>query len=139
MQLQIKALVAASMIAVACIGSANAKGVTAPEDLDDVDCSQQQDSMIGMKVCAARKLDEAEKQLAANRKKALKAADKAARNALTKLFKASDVYTEALCTAEAQSSEGGSIYSLVYGMCRIGETERQIKVLDGMVNRPEGS
>jgi uncharacterized protein YecT (DUF1311 family) len=128
--------VALAALMAACVGVSAAP----PSDqFSDVDCSKEQESMMGMKVCAGRELAKTEKELKAQRQKMLKAADKDMRKSLSKWFKASDAYADATCEVEGQRFAGGSMQGLATGMCLNGEYGRQLKELKDLENRPEGS
>lgn len=132
-----------ALFALALAGGAQAAATTAarPEagTSDDVDCSREQMSTVGMRVCASRDLERAEQELKATRQKLRKASDPGTRKALDALFKASDTYTDALCEAKTKSGEGGTLHGVALGMCLTGETRRQNQVLLDLLNRPEGS
>lgn len=104
----------------------------------DIDCTQSQDSMLGMKVCANRALVKTEKTLKIKHAALLKHVDKQQRKAANSFIKASATYATALCTMEDEAFNGGSMQTLVHAACLDAEYQRQIKLVDEYVNRPEG-
>ncbi len=134
-----KVLVTAA-IAVWCAGSMmTASAAPESDQFSDVDCSKEQDTTIGMKVCAGRELAKTERALKAQQQKMLKTADKSMRKSLNKWFKASDVYADAMCDAKGQNYAGGSMQSLVISFCLNSEYGRQLKELKDSEDKSEGS
>ena len=135
-----KRVLATTLIAACCAGGAMTVSAAPQSDkFSDIDCAKEQESMLGMKVCAGRELAKTEKELKAQRQKMLKAADKDMRKSMNKWFKAGDVYADATCEVEGQRYAGGSMQGLVIGVCLNGEYGRQLKELKDLENRPEGS
>ncbi|MBB6579576.1 uncharacterized protein YecT (DUF1311 family) [Comamonas odontotermitis] len=130
-----KNLLAIAVLIAAVSGVSHAKD----DQFADIDCSKDQDSTLGMKVCAAKELDKTKQALKAKRAEMLKKVGKEQRKAANSYIKASDAYATALCSFEDEAYHGGTIQSLVHGMCLDGEYQRQIKVIDEYMNRPEGS
>ena len=121
-------------------GSMHAFAAPAKNDqFADIDCTKDQESTLGMKVCAGRELEKTQKALKAQRQKLMKAADKDMRKVLAKWFKSADTYADAKCAVEGQRFAGGTMETLAYGGCLIGEYDRQLKELVELENRPEGS
>ena len=87
-----KRVLATTLIAACCAGGAMTVSAAPQSDqFSDIDCAKEQESMLGMKVCAGRELAKTEKELKAQRQKMLKAADKDMRKSMNKWFKAGDV------------------------------------------------
>ncbi len=139
----LKTSLLSALFALALAGGAQAAAATAAKaeagTSDEVDCSREQTSTVGMRICASRDLERAEQELKATRQKLRKASDPGTRKALDALFKASDTYTDALCEAKTKSGEGGTLHGVALGMCLAGETRRQNQELLDLLNRPEGS
>ena len=92
-----KRVLATTLIAACCAGGVTTVSAAPQSDqFSDIDCSKEQESMLGMKVCAGRELAKTEKELKAQRQKMLKAADKDMRKSMNKWFKASDAYADAI-------------------------------------------
>ena len=133
-----KKIVVMSVLAI-CGVSASMNAVAEEDQFADIDCSTEQMSMLGMKVCAGRELEKTEKQLAAQRAKLLKTAEGNMKKGMTAWFKASDALVEAKCEVEGLRYEGGSMQTLVEGVCRDAEYKAELKALEEYENRPEGS
>ena len=133
-----KKMVAISLLAV-CSAGMSINAMAKEDQFADVDCSKEQESMLGMKVCAGRELQKTEKLLEAQRSKFLKSADGNMKKAMRTWFKAADALTEAKCEVEGLRYEGGSMQTLVEGTCRDSEYKDQLKALKEYENRPEGS
>lgn len=97
----LKTSLLSALFALALAGGAQAAAATAAKaeagTSDEVDCSREQTSTVGMRICASSDLERAEQELKATRQKLRKASDPGTRKALDALFKASDTYTDALC------------------------------------------
>jgi len=128
-----------ALIAACCAAGATAATAASPSNpSSDIDCTQTQESMQGMKVCAGRELAKTDKALKAQRQQMLKAAAPDMRTALEKWFKAGDAYASALCAVEGQRYAGGSMQGFAVGVCLNGEYGRQLKELHERQHRPEG-
>lgn len=130
-----KKILSIAVLAMAVHGASYAKD----DQFADIDCSKDQDSTLGMKVCAGRQLEKTQKQLKAKRNEMLKKVGKEQRKAANSFIKASDAYATSLCSFEDEAYHGGTIQTLVHGMCLDNEYQRQIKLIDEYMNRPEGS
>jgi len=133
-----KRAVVTAFITACCAGSAMAAPASQTDQFSDIDCAKDQESTLGMKVCAGRELEKTEKELKAQKQKMLQTADKDMRKSMTKWFKAGDAYAQATCEVEGQLYAGGSMQGLVIGVCLNSEYGRQLKQLKALEDRPEG-
>jgi uncharacterized protein YecT (DUF1311 family) len=129
-----------AVVTACCVGGVMVASAAAsePDQFPDIDCSKEQETTLGIKVCSGRELAKTEKELKAQRQKLLNAADKDMRNTMSKWFKASDNYADAMCQVEGQYYAGGSMQGLVVSVCLNNEYGRQLKELNDLENRPEG-
>ncbi|WFF83419.1 lysozyme inhibitor LprI family protein [Delftia tsuruhatensis] len=111
--------------------------MAAEDQFADIDCTKDQQSMIGMKVCAGRNLEATEKTLKTRKADYLRKANKTDHKQINKFFKAAEAYSDALCDLEGRKYAGGSMQSLVVGVCLDGQYQDQIKTIEGLMKSPE--
>lgn len=133
-----KKIVAISALAI-CSAGLSISAMAKEDQFADIDCSKEQMSTLGMKVCAGRELEKTEKQLKAQREKLLKSAEGNMKKGMTAWFKAADALVEAECEVEGLRYEGGTMQTLVEGLCRDGGYKSHLETLKEFENRPEGS
>lgn len=107
------------------------------DQFSDIDCSKEQESMIGMKVCAGRTLEKTEKALKSKKAEYLRKSEKSDQQQIKKFFKAADAYSEAICDLEGRKYAGGSMQGLVIGVCLDGQYQSQIKTIESLMKSPD--
>lgn len=125
----LQCVLTSALIALCCVGQDALATSTPLASNEDIDCLQEQDSMLSMKICAQRELDKTEKELKTQRQKMLIGADKEARKFIEAWFMASDAYAKTMCEVESEDFAGGSMQSLVTALCLKLEYTRQLKEL----------
>ena len=131
--MKFKKIIATGAISLLCTISSFA----AQDQFDDIDCTKDQDSMIGLKICAARKLEATEKTLKLKKSEYLRRADKSDHKQINKFYKSAAAYSDALCDLEGRKYAGGSMQSMVIGVCLDGQFQDQIKIIEGLMKSPE--
>lgn len=127
------------LVAIAALFSTNFAFAQQSNLDSEIDCKQEQNSMLGMKYCAGKEEAATAKTLTQKQRAIRKNLDKDSRVQFDRFTKAAAKYKEELCAYEGEGSKGGSIYGMVITGCHMNENQRQIKMLDEMTNRPEGT